>query len=110
MSGPEGSSTKREVPGAAGLPGFLIFTVYKKALALCQSFFVCNKVVKLRCLLLGNQEDEDQGADQQHIRIGQVGDDLKGADGESQLSGSSDGYQHLSTVRNDALEDTGESI
>ena len=40
MSGPEGSSTKREVPGAAGLPEFLVFTVYKKALALCQSFFV----------------------------------------------------------------------
>ena len=43
MSGLEGSSTKREVPGAAGLPEFLVFTVYKKALALCQSFFIYEK-------------------------------------------------------------------
>ena len=101
-------SGKSRVP--QGCLGFRYSQYIKKLWLVARAFLYAIKLRKLCCLLLGNQEDKDQGADQQHKRIGQVGDDLKGADGEAQLSGSGDSYQHLSTVRDDALEDTGESI
>ena len=60
--------------------------------------------------LLGNEEDEHEGADEEHHGVVEVGDYVKGTELETHCADCGERNENLRAVGQDALEDAGEGV
>lgn len=104
------------------IPNYLSdLTICVKCVCCHSSYFVsatfCAVLFPMLCrlyrmllLFFLDSQDSDQRTQKQKHRIKQPWHDLEGGNLVSKFMCRRDGYQHLCTVRDDSLEDTGKSI